>query len=85
MQVCSVYIMSGHFSVALALITIYATLAAGKSEPGLVDIFINQVKCNHNNKYEKYFIDVLHFQQDLQPIIEQRPLLAATEIYIKRK
>lgn len=52
---CSEYIMSEHFLVALAFITIYATLAAGKSEPGLVDIFINQVKLEHNNKYENYF------------------------------
>lgn len=46
--------MSSHFTVALALITIYATLAAGKSEPGLVDIFINQVKCQSTiDKHEK--------------------------------
>ncbi|EDW03777.1 transmembrane protein 87A [Drosophila grimshawi] len=54
--------MSTHFTVALAFISLFATLAAGKSDPGIIDIVIDQ---------------------DQHSIIEQRPLLAKTKIYIK--
>ncbi|XP_064537462.1 transmembrane protein 87A isoform X1 [Drosophila montana] len=52
-----------HFTVTLALLAVFATLAAGKSDPGIIDVVIEQ--------------------EDLQPIVEQRPLLANTKIYIK--
>ncbi|KAH8410419.1 hypothetical protein KR215_004037 [Drosophila sulfurigaster] len=54
--------MSKHFTVALALIALAATLAAGKSDPGILNLLIDQ---------------------DLQPLIDQRPLLGGTNIYIK--
>ncbi|XP_034471830.1 transmembrane protein 87A [Drosophila innubila] len=54
--------MLAHFTIVVSLLSIFATLAAGRSDPGLLDILIDQ---------------------DLQPLIEQRPLLAGTKIYIK--
>ncbi|XP_023177241.2 transmembrane protein 87A [Drosophila hydei] len=51
-----------HFTITLTLLASFATLASGKSDPGIINVVIDQ---------------------DLQPIVEQRPLLANTKIYIK--
>lgn len=49
MDLCDVYIMWKHFTVTLALLAVFATLAAGKSDPGIIDVVIEQVKSKQSN------------------------------------